>query len=80
MLKFETHSQEIGKMKDIINRNIFFGALFIKADGSLRPVNGRKIKYATQAKSGETRGVWDRKEHNIITVFDRNKKQISLSR
>jgi hypothetical protein len=75
MLTFEKYPKEIQEMKDTINRNIFFGILFIKADNSLRPLNGRKVKYVSQARSGETRGVWDRKEHNIITFFDRNKQQ-----
>jgi hypothetical protein len=75
MLTFEKFPKEIQEMKDTVNRNIFFGILFIKADNSLRPLNGRKVKYVSQARSGETRGVWDRKEHNIITFFDRNKQQ-----
>lgn len=75
MLTFESHPKEVQQMRDIINRNIYYGVLFIKADKSLRPLNGRKVKYVSQKKDGETRGIWNRKEHNILTVFDRNKQQ-----
>ncbi len=75
MLTFESHPKEVQQMRDIINRNIYYGVLFIKADKSLRPLNGRKVKYVSQKKDGEARGIWNRKEHNILTVFDRNKQQ-----
>jgi hypothetical protein len=80
MLTFETHPQDIQEMKDIINRNIFHSVLFIKADGSLRPVNGRKRKYVSNSPDTENRGKFDRQERNILTVFDRNKQQTDSKR
>lgn len=77
MLTFESHPQEIQQMKDIINRNVFFGMLFIKSDNSLRPVNGRKVKYESTSTDAEKRGKWDRGAHNIMTIFDRNKQYMS---
>ena len=76
MLTFESHPQEIQKMRDIINKNIFFGMLFIKADGSLRPVNGRKVKYVSTSSDSENRGKWNRQDYNIMTIFDRNKQYL----
>lgn len=80
MLTFETHPQDIQEMKNIINRNIFHSILFIKADGSLRPVNGRKRKYVSSSPDTENRGKFDRQERNILTVFDRNKQQTDSTR
>jgi hypothetical protein len=75
MLSFETHPVEVQEMKDIINGGKFHSVTFIKADNSIRYANGKKLIYAGST-SDDQRGRWDRKDANIITIFDNNKPKL----
>ena len=79
MLSFKTHPQDIAEIKQIINKGTFHSVLFIKADGSLRRVNGKKLNYDSDSIDSQLRGKYVREDHNIITVFDNNKPKLDKS-
>lgn len=73
MLTYESHPQEIQKMQDIINSGKFFSVTFVKSDGTVRFVNGRKINYQSDSPESEKRGKYDRTKKNILLIWDNNK-------
>jgi len=60
-------------MQDIINSGKYFSITFIKADGSIRYVNGHKHIYSSTSPTGETRGKYNRLDKNLLLVWDNNK-------
>jgi len=73
MLSFQTHPEEVKEMQSIINSGKFFSVTFLKLDGSIRYVNGKKIAYQNTSPETELRGKFDRLPHNILSVWDNNK-------
>jgi hypothetical protein len=73
MLSFNTHPEVVKEMQDIINSGKFFSITFIKADNSLRYVNGHKIIYQSTSPETELRGKFNRFDKNILLIWDNNK-------
>lgn len=72
MLTFASHPQELKEIQDQINSGKFFSITFIKKDGSIRYLNGKKKIYTSDSPETEKRGKWDRLEKNLLTVWDNN--------
>lgn len=72
MLSYSTHPDEIKEIQDQISSGKFFSIVFVKKDGSIRFMNGHKKYYVSDSPDTEKRGKWNRKDKNILLVWDRN--------
>jgi hypothetical protein len=73
MLSFQNNPKEVEEMQNIINSGKFFSITFIKADNSIRFVNGHKVNYQSTSPETELRGKFNRLDANILLVWDNNK-------
>lgn len=73
MLTYQTHPEEVKTMQDIINSGRFFSVTFIKGDGTIRHVSGKKRIYKSDSPASEKRGKYNRLEKNILLIWDTNK-------
>ena len=67
-LSYLTHRNEVEEMQNIINSGRFFSVTFIKADGSIRYVAGKKPTYKSTSPESEKRGKYNRLEKNLLLV------------
>lgn len=73
MLSFQSQPQIVQEMQNIINSGKFFSITFIKADNSIRFVNGHKHIHQSNSPETENRGKYNRLDKNILLIWDNNK-------